>query len=190
MAINQLGIQLLADDLVMNTEMYRQDVFVTRDECGTACCMAGLCLLRKVGADQFYARFGFRLIYPPSLTAQFAEAAEAAGREQLGLNSKNFPRIFMAAAQWPTDLAVRFREARPSRAKQALIALHALQRTYGDGSIDHEPKEVLNPLPNHIAIMEERIYGPKSAQEEMDAMFTKARADLAAGNVYDLAELR
>ena len=130
--MNQDGINTLAADLLATLEStshltYDQDEFGTEAECGTVCCMAGLCLIRKVGRA---ASSGVISVFWGS-----ASSLEA-GVEQLGLVTNVLsPIIFSGASNWPKDLSRRYYAAANSRLERVNVALDALARLNEDGSI-------------------------------------------------------
>jgi hypothetical protein len=150
MPLNKKGIEQLKADLRANARWYNQSTFgelVDGEECGTECCMAGACHLRKVGAEEFTRQLGelakersrVCLDEQYDVEEQFMQACIAAGAEQLGIddNYERLPQIFAPVSDWPRDLGDAYRKASYAYDYQGMVeaACAALDRLNDDGTI-------------------------------------------------------
>jgi hypothetical protein len=150
MPLNKEGIEQLKADLRANARWYNQGTFgelVNGEECGTECCMAGACHLRKVGAEEFTRQLGelakaralSLLDEQPKIEEQFMQACIEAGVAQLGIGNhyECLPQIFAPAGAWPRDLGDAYREASYAYDYQGMVeaACAALDRMDDDGTI-------------------------------------------------------
>lgn len=133
--LNTEGIELLKADMRANANAYKQETFghrvrdMTDSDNTLVLCMAGFCLIRKVGQTAFenmLIKDGF-----------FAEKAVKAGIEQLGIIpiKKMVPCIFNYVEYWPQDLRARYNEA-ITQQERVEVAWAALDRLRIDGSIN------------------------------------------------------
>jgi hypothetical protein len=145
MALNREGIEQLKADLRANAKHYNQNKFgVIKNACGTEACMAGMCLMRVVGIEEFTARVqknnGYTTPEDP-----FIDDCLRAGAEQIGLTilsedeyeeiaddadmeTDGLPPIFSASDFWPVTLRYRYEDAQARHDHEAMaeIACEAL----------------------------------------------------------------
>lgn len=152
MPLNREGIELLKADLRADVRRYDQATYGEprfMAGCGTVCCMAGACLRRETGAEEFDRRV--MAIYRDDGDGwnyeQFVAACVAAGVRQLGFEFNllaryvnNTPRIFCVPDHWPADLHHDYICAAAGDDHQALVevACRALDRMDEYGNIDLE----------------------------------------------------
>jgi hypothetical protein len=154
MPLNREGIELLKADLRRYARHYNQSTFgeVTA-ECGTECCMAGLCLMRKMGMEEFnkYVRVVARLRSEAVLghgliNERLAHDCVRAGAAQLGLEidlddyisgGGLLPHIFAPVSDWPSYLRVPYTKAaeRHDHVAMAEAACRALDEMGPDGRL-------------------------------------------------------
>jgi hypothetical protein len=140
MPLNQEGIAQLKADLRANAQHYNQNSFgkITPD-CGTECCMAGLCFMRKVSVSKFNVIVKELAVddHDGVLYEQFVSACVHAGGVQLGLTmnaeywaptNDYLPPIFNNWTDWPRDLAAAYAAAEYDPAATAEVACMALDR--------------------------------------------------------------
>lgn len=127
--LNREGIELLKSDLRADAIHYDQRSFgsVTAP-CGTVACIAGMCLRRAIGHDQFTARIRQLTETTGNGWGDFVADCLAAAIEQIGitvlprrqydriavdshLESGGLPPIFCAPYYWPPDLRKRYNMA-------------------------------------------------------------------------------
>jgi hypothetical protein len=159
--MNKAGIEQLKADLRANAERYDQSDFgtITKD-CGTEACMAGFCLMRQLGFDEFTERIkdnGSWLTFSPIKWLTFRRACLRAAVEQLGLEilpddgvlppilggvDAGLPPIFSYVEDWPSDLRRAYSAAAVDHDHPAMVevACQALDRMDVHGFI--------NPLRN------------------------------------------
>jgi hypothetical protein len=151
--MNKAGIEQLKADLRANAERYDQSDFgtITKD-CGTEACMAGFCLMRQLGFDEFTERIkdnGSWTTFRSDRWLAFRQACLRASVEQLGLEpllevdyDNWLPPIFDTALLWPSDLRRAYSAAaeRHDHAAMTEVACQALDRMDVHGFI--------NPLRN------------------------------------------
>jgi hypothetical protein len=143
MALNQEGIAQLKFDLRANAERYNQDTFGMDTDCGTVCCMAGLCLRRQVGDEEFK-----RDVQDASVVHheryRLGQACVAAAAKQLGVAllheweyGVGLPPIFANVVLWPSDLGYAYVQALARGDQQAMaeVACMALDRMDEHGLI-------------------------------------------------------
>jgi hypothetical protein len=150
MPLSKEGIEQLKADLRANARRYNQSTFgelAGGEECGTECCMAGACHLRKVGAEEFMRQLGelakersrVCLDEQYKVEEQFMQACIAAGAVQLGIDDNHewMPQIFAPVSDWPRDLYEAYRKASDAYDYQAKVevACAALDRLNDDGTI-------------------------------------------------------
>jgi hypothetical protein len=153
MPLNKEGIAQLKADLRADVRRYDQDTYGEprfMAGCGTVCCMAGACLRRETGAEEFDRRVmaldhddGDGWNYE-----QFVAACVAATVRQLGIKFdlarcctvSRTPRIFCVPYHWPADLRRDYMSAANVDDHQALVevACRALDRMDEYGNIDLE----------------------------------------------------
>jgi hypothetical protein len=145
--MNKAGIEQLKADLRANAERYDQSDFgaITKD-CGTEACMAGFCLMRQLGFDEFTERVkatgSWWLRHDIWLT--FRQACLRAAVEQLGLeilpDNDEVPPIFGGAHDWPSDLCNAYSAAARRHDHPAMVevACQALDRMDVHGFIAEE----------------------------------------------------
>jgi hypothetical protein len=147
--LNRKGILLLADDLVAHKKMYDQDDIGRKDECGTFCCLTGLCYLREIGLMKFN-----QLLVRDEFDQ---DTCATSGHNQLGLKIRKdwsgviFPQIFQNIDMWPADIREEYESNGPTW--RVIAALKALQRLRLNGSIDPDPKAVHTRLPQLKALL-------------------------------------
>jgi hypothetical protein len=146
MPLNKEGIAQLKFDLRSNAERYSQDTFGQLSaECGTVCCMAGWCLRREIGEQEF-AYVVLNLIWVARDTWQ--RKCIFVGARQLGITllpdtgtiCRGVPQIFMGHSHWPLDLGRRYSDAMtafPNSDHHAMVeaACDALDRMDEYGNI-------------------------------------------------------
>ena len=147
------GIAQLKADLRTNATHYNQNDFViTTPECGTEMCMAGMCLMRKTGKEEFDALVAK---YPKNSQRfnEFVDMCLLAGAEQLGiellsqeeyedlsleagLDGDTLPAIFSKVSNWPDDLREEYEEysERHNHIGMAEVACAALDRIDDNGT--------------------------------------------------------
>lgn len=150
--LNRKGIMLLADDLVAHQKRYMQETWGKKTDCGTVCCLAGFCYLRKIGLRKFESELRFDLD---------DGAVRDAGCGQLGLRMINFPQLFCPVDQWPSDLSDEYQSNGPRW--RVIAALKALQRLRLNGTIDPNPEKIHTRLPQLAYLLSLRT--TKRAQE-------------------------
>jgi hypothetical protein len=148
--MNKAGIEQLKADLRANAEHYDQNDFGTiTEDCGTEACMAGFCLMRQLGFDEFTERVkatGNWLTFSPIKWLTFRRACLRAAVEQLGLeilpDDAGLPPIFSYIEAWPSDLRRAYSAAAVDHDHAAMteVACQALDRMDVHGFI--------NPLRN------------------------------------------
>lgn len=140
MALKRDGIEQLKADLRANARHYNQGRFgVVTPECWTEACMAGMCLMRRIGIDAFTQRV---IHSPVGGIGRFIDDCLLAAAEQLGLelptdDLSELPLIFADSSYWPDDLRYRYKraEARHDHAAMAEVACAALDRIDENGFI-------------------------------------------------------
>jgi hypothetical protein len=142
MGLNTRGIRQLADQLVANKKLYEQGTFGVKTDCGTVCCLAGFCYLRKIGSRKFNA-----LVTKEELEG---DDCVKAGKKQLGIKASS-PVIFQGLGTWPADLEREYRQNGPRG--RVIVALKALQRLRGNGNIDSNKEAVHTRLPQLKALL-------------------------------------
>lgn len=153
MALNQEGIAQLKADLRANAKHYNQNSFCkTTPDCGTECCMAGFCLMRKVSAATFNALVKALPVdgrrNADGLYERFTEDCVRAGCAQLGIvvaarrrnHPDALPPIFGSWKEWPFDLAAAYATADHNHAyaDMAEVACAALDRIDEYGRFNKE----------------------------------------------------
>lgn len=147
MRLNQAGKDQLKADLRANAKRYTQNRFgvITKD-CGTECCMAGMCLMRKIGAVAFEVE-----VRKGPMAESFINACLAAGAEQLGItmldddeyeeitredeDGTTLAPIFAQVKYWPEDLRADYEEAeeKHDHVGMAEVACRALDQIDENG---------------------------------------------------------
>lgn len=147
MGLNKKGIRLLADDLVARQKMYDQSTEGGIEACGTVCCMAGLCYVRKVGLRAFS-----RMVKNGVIGMNVHRYSE----KLLGLPvpEYGFSNIFGYVCAWPADLRKEYESDGPRW--RVIAALKALQRLLPDGSIDPDPNAVHTKLSQLTKMLKEK----------------------------------
>lgn len=151
--MNIEGIEQLKSDLRRLARHYSQNRFgrITM-ECGTEACQAGICLIRKIGMEEFTCRVVQAAEGDRRLEDRLMKDCIAAGVEQLGLTLLTdeeyrelaeedgigdgaLPPIFGSSYRWPEDLRDAMREAVKMRdhEAQAEVACRALDRIDDNG---------------------------------------------------------
>jgi hypothetical protein len=153
MTLNLEGIAQLKADLRANAEHYNQNRFgkLTK-HCGTECCMAGFCFMRKVGAAAFNALVKELSVdnRDGALYDRFTEDCVRAGCVQLGIvmdstlerwkHPGHLPPIFDYWTEWPADLSAAYDAAEydHDHAAMAEVACAALDRIDEYGCFNKE----------------------------------------------------
>lgn len=149
--LNHEGIELLKSDLRTNAKHYNQQKFgQITPECGTEACMAGMCLMRKLGYEEF-TKQAMKAVSDLSYGNDFRKFMDAcldSAAKQLGLTllSENeyesktdgeteLPPIFSEAGDWPEDLREEYYTADEKHDHQAMaeVACKALDRIDENG---------------------------------------------------------
>jgi hypothetical protein len=166
MGLNKKGILQLAEDLISHRKRYDQNNWVSyrdkesgypKSECGTVCCMAGFCYMRKVGVRKFNS------LVKKEETRNYEIVSS--GISQLGikysgpdwtdrLGGPDWPIIFGGDDAWPSDLSDGYDSSEDQ--DRYIVALKALQRLLPDGSIDPDPKAVHTRIPQLKEILAKR----------------------------------
>lgn len=141
MPLNKEGIETLKADLRHDAMRYKQSTFGQfDDDCGTQCCLAGMCLLRKVGQQEFHSIVR-DAIYNMDKSEIYNLSMQAAA-EQLGIelltdhqyfdltDETCMPPIFAETDCWPEDLEERYYDAYSNYDYEAAVevACEALDR--------------------------------------------------------------
>ena len=145
------GVLRLADLLIHNINHYLQRVFVNQNECGTICCMAGLCYANEIGVRKFnsIAKKIYEEEGPTGRGRELTTECVLAGERLLGLLKRyspqygyGFPDIFSDPTDWPMDLMEEYGKA-SSNKERVIAALKALSRMDARGEIqDHVITEI------------------------------------------------
>jgi hypothetical protein len=156
MALNKEGIAQLKFDLRANAERYNQDTFGRESkDCGTVCCMAGLCLRRQMGDEEF--KYGLQRVFTNGSYYKFGRVCIQAAAKQLGMvllsekeysmlmyrreglhgTTSTMPAIFSSVDYWPRDLRHMYGWAYCKGDRQAVaeVACMALDRMDVNGFI-------------------------------------------------------
>jgi hypothetical protein len=156
MPLNREGIEQLKADLRANAKHYSQNSFGRiKPECGTEACMAGMCLIRKIGMDAFTQRTKEAMIDDrDGQFTKFVNECLNAAADQIGLtvldeqaymdaahahdrHSDGLPPVFSSADLWPTELADKYGDASDAHDHEAManIACQVLDRIDENGFI-------------------------------------------------------
>jgi hypothetical protein len=150
MTLNKEGIAQLKFDLRANAEHYNQTTFGMDTDCGTVCCMAGLCLRRQVGEETFKSWLQDASVHHERY--RFGQTCVAAAAKQLGVALLHeweyavaVPTIFANVVYWPSDLGDMYVQAHDRGDQQAMaeVACMALDRMDEHGLIAKLPVEVV-----------------------------------------------
>jgi hypothetical protein len=161
MPLNKEGVELLKADLRADAKHYNQGTFgTTTAECGTECCMAGLCLRRSLGPIMFNQRVkhtevgsehaacaAYALLQRDCLTVAMAQLGIIAMR-CYGITSPDCPPIFDIVDVWPAALRGRYDKASQlhDHAAMAEVACDALD------SIDEYGRFTRQALQQSVAV--------------------------------------
>jgi hypothetical protein len=164
MALNKEGIAQLKFDLRANAERYNQYTFGRETDCGTVCCMAGLCLRRQVGEETFKRDVQYALAnYGRHM---FGQTCVAAAAKQLGvslLHERDYvarvPTIFANVCFWPSDLGYAYVQALARGDQQAVaeVACMALDRMTEHGFIGPAVEEARIELARMLVVAAGRV---------------------------------
>jgi hypothetical protein len=159
MPLNLEGIAKLKATLRANARHYNQASFArTSASCGTECCLAGWCLVTKLGMEEVndYVRElddsdrAFWYKFDTMRDRCLAAAVDQLGVELLDAesyslaasprNSESLPPIFADVRAWPLDLRHSYKEAlvRHDHPAMVEIACRALDRMDVNGFIRPE----------------------------------------------------
>lgn len=149
MPLNKEGIEQLKADLRANAQHYAQNKFGNiTSECGTECCIAGMCYMQKIGLPQF-AELVKQLKIDDQLMSwmlfdNFMEKCLTAASDQIGLEildkndyhkTEGLPPIFASSESWPVDLHNKYSiaEKKHDHVAMAEVACEALDRIDANG---------------------------------------------------------
>jgi hypothetical protein len=149
MPLNREGIEQLKADLRANARHYNQQrLGEVNPDCGTETCLAGMCLMRSIGHDEFTLRvLGMGTPWEETFSAFKNDCFQAAS-SQIGLTmlaeeeyeeaaegSDGLPPIFSSIASWPAELSGLYEEASRRHDHEAMveIACVALDRIDENG---------------------------------------------------------
>jgi hypothetical protein len=165
MTLNLEGIAQLKFDLRANAEHYNQDTFGEETDCGTVCCMAGLCLRRQVGEETFKSLQDASVVHYERY--RFGQTCVAAAAKQLGVallheweyGAGGLPPIFANVVFWPSDLGDMYVQAHARGDQQAMaeVACMALDRMDDHGLIGPAVEEARIELARMLVVAAGRV---------------------------------